>query len=361
MAEVHRLRGENTEAIERFREAMAAVRDIVPRRPEMTSARVKLAAMNIRLGETELARTALETMLDKAPHTPAAIVLLAELDIREGHYPDAIQALAELAHRPPLLAVFDLLGQAYAGERRYEEATATFRSFAEAAPENRRAHYLLRTSLAAEGKGREAKQLGRAETALYEAVELQPDLNAAYAQLAGLLVTSDRADEAIATIERSLEENPDNVSIMMLKGMVQQVSDQVDAAQDTYEKVLDLHPRMAPAANNLAYIYRDQEGMLDRALELAEIARAEAPDSPDIADTLGWVAYKRGDYERALGLIKEAAISRPDNAEILYHLGLAHYRQQEFRECVEAFNMAIELDPDSPLAEHARTILLELE
>ena len=192
-------------------------------------------------------------------------------------------------------------------------------------------------------------------------MELQPDLNAAYAQLAGLLVTSDRADEAIATIERSLEENPDNVSIMMLKGMVQQVSDQVSAAQDTYEKVLGLHPRMAPAANNLAYIYRDQEGMLDRALELAEIARAEAPDSPDIADTLGWVAYKRGDYERALGLIKEAAISRPDNAEILYHLGLAHYRQQEFRECVEAFNMAIELDPDSPLAEHARTILLELE
>ena len=423
MANLHRVSGENTQAAERFREAIAVVQDIVQRRPDMTSAQLRLAQMHTRLGETEQARTALLTILERAPNSSAAFILLAELDVRTGRYPDAIPALEDLARRQLSVAVADLLGQAYYGERRYQESTAAFRSFAEAAPDNSRAHFLLGRSLVAEGKGRQArkslreslrldpayieplammarldvrqgrfgraldrvqrqmkeidptgshhfllaqlyvasKQLDYAETALLKAVELQPDLNAAYAQLASIFVASNRADEALVSLQRSLEQDPENVSIMMLKGLVQQVSNQVPAAQDTYEELLGVRPRFAPAANNLAYIYQDQEGMLEKAFELAEIARAEAPDNPDIADTLGWILYKRGNYDRAVGLIKEAAVARPNSAEIFYHLGLAHYRQQEFQECAEAFKKAIELDPNSPFAEEAGTILLELK
>ena len=206
-----------------------------------------------------------------------------------------------------------------------------------------------------------SKQPDEAETALFKAVELQPDLNAAYAQLTNMLVASNRADEALVSLQRRLEHDPENVTIMMLKAMVQHRSNEVGTAQETYEKILGVNPRFAPAANNLAYIYQEQEGMLERAFELAEIARAEAPDNPDIADTLGWILYKSGNYERAAGLIKEAAVARPDIADILYHLGFALYRQQEIQECAEAFNKAIELDLDSPLAEEAGAILLELK
>ena len=131
-------------------------------------------------------------------------------------------------------------------------------------------------------------------------------------------------------------------------------------AQSTYEELLGVNPRFAPAANNLAYIYQEQEGMLEKALELAEIARGEAPDNPDIADTLGWILYKRGTYQRALGLVKEAAAARPDNAEIHFHVGFVHYRLGEFQDTAEAFSRALELDPNFPLAEEAQTILLEL-
>ncbi len=206
-----------------------------------------------------------------------------------------------------------------------------------------------------------SKRLDQAETALLKTVELQPDLNAAYAQLTTMFVASNRAGEALESLQRTLKHDPKNVSIMMLKGMVQQVSNQVGAARDTYETLLGVRPRFAPAANNLAYLYQEEEGMLERAFELAEIARTEAPDNPDIADTLGWIIYKRGNYERALELIKEAAAARPGSGEILYHLGLAHYRQREFQESAEAFHKAIELDPDSSLAEEANAILLELK
>ena len=180
-----------------------------------------------------------------------------------------------------------------------------------------------------------SKQPDEAETALFKAVELQPDLNAAYAQLTNMLVASNRADEALVSLQRRLEHDPENVTIMMLKAMVQHRSNEVGTAQETYEKILGVNPRFAPAANNLAYIYQEQEGMLERAFELAEIARAEAPDNPDIADTLGWILYKSGNYERAAGLIKEAAVARPDIADILYYLGFALYRQQEIQECAE--------------------------
>lgn len=423
MANVHRLRGEYKEATERFREAIAVIQNIVQRRPEMTSAQLRLAQMHIRLGENKQARTKLQTIRELEPNSSAAALLLAELDIRSGRYPDAIPILEDFARRQPSSTVFELLGLGYSGEERHEEATAAFRSFAEAAPDNGRAHFLLGRSLVAEGKEREArtplaeslrldptyveplsllatvdaqwgrvgravdrvqrqmkavdptgghyfllarlyiasKELDRAETALFEAVKLQPDLYAAYARLTAMFVASNRADEALVSLQRRLENDPENIPILMLKGMVQQLSNQVGAARDTYETLLGVRPRFAPAANNLAYIYQEEEGMLERAFELAEIARTEAPDNPDIADTLGWILYKRGDYERALELILEAAVARPGSGEILYHLGLAHYRQREFQESGEAFNKAIELDPDSPLAEEANAILLEIK
>ena len=168
MANVHRLRGEQTEATERFREAIAVVQDIVQRRPEMISARLRLAQMHIRLGETEQARTALQTIRELAPNSSAAVILVAELDVRSGRYPDAISALQDLASRQPSSTVFDLLGQAYSGEQRHQEATAAFRTFAEAAPGNRRAHFLLGRSLVAEGKGKEAR------TPLQESLRLDP-------------------------------------------------------------------------------------------------------------------------------------------------------------------------------------------
>ena len=101
----------------------------------MTSARLRLVQMHIRLGETEQARTALQKIRELVPNSPAAIILLAELDVRSGHYTDAIAALQDLTRKQPSSAVFDLLGQAYGGEQRHEEATAAFRTFAEAAPD----------------------------------------------------------------------------------------------------------------------------------------------------------------------------------------------------------------------------------
>ena len=98
-----------------------------------------------------------------------------------------------------------------------------------------------------------------------------------------------------------------------------------DAARDAYEKVLDVNPNLALALNNLAALYSDNLGQLDKAYDLAKKAAAIAPNEPHVADTLGWIAFKKGDYADALPALQESAAKLPDSAEIQYHVGMAHY------------------------------------
>ena len=421
LGEVLLAKGETEQAQERFRETVAVLQDFVQRRPEQASAHFRLAQMHMRLGEATQAKGALRTVLNIAPNSPSAALLLAELEINTGAASEAIPLLEELIQRQPSGLAYELLGKAYVVDQSFSRSTQAFTKFVEIASDEPRAHHLLGASLSAEGKNAEAvshlneallldpayveplallasldarkqrlgaalnrvhsqiqkidatgrhhfllgqlyaasNQLDNAENAYHKAVEVDPSLNAAYAQLAGIYIRTNRTGQALAEMERGLEHNPENVPIIMLKGMIQHQIGEVASAQGTYEQLLTINDRFAPAANNLAYIYQDQ-GKLEEALALAEVARQEAPNNPDIADTLGWILYKRGTYDRAVGLLKEAAAGRPENAEIWFHLGFCHNKLGEFNDTARAFRKAIELQPESPLAAEAQAILDEL-
>ena len=85
---------------------------------------------------------------------------------------------------------------------------------------------------------------------------------------------------------------------------------------------------MAEAKNNLAYLYADSGENLDRALDLAQEAKALLPNNPSVADTLGWVLFKRGVHSAAISYLKEAeAATRPSDASlgvVRHHLAQAY-------------------------------------
>jgi len=109
-------------------------------------------------------------------------------------------------------------------------------------------------------------------------------------------------------------------------------------AREHYEKALELNPEFAPAANNLAWMIAEEEGGdLGEAMRLALIAKEQYPDDPYIADTLGWIHYKRKSYGLALTQFVQAASDLPDNPTVHYHLALAlkaNDRQDEARETI---------------------------
>ncbi len=91
------------------------------------------------------------------------------------------------------------------------------------------------------------------------------------------------------------------------------------------------------AQNNLAVLYTEHFGELDKAYELAQSARALRPEDPAIADTLGWILYKKGNYQEALPMLEDAASKLPDNPEIQFHLGMARYMMGKTDEARQAF------------------------
>jgi len=203
-------------------------------------------------------------------------------------------------------------------------------------PEQPGLHYLLGTIYADQEKDVEA------EAALRKEIEIEPRQEGSYLALAQLLYKKKRLDQALKEVEEVLEVNPDLQSALMMAGMFyEQLKDNV-AALDRYERILKLNPNFVGAANNAAYLFGETPGKLDRAFELAKHARKLKPDDPFIADTLGWIAYKHGDYVWALTLIQEAAEAFPEHPEIQYHLAATHLALGDEEESAKALATALE-------------------
>jgi Flp pilus assembly protein TadD len=160
--------------------------------------------------------------------------------------------------------------------------------------------------------------------------------------------------------EEALRLDPRNVELYVLIGGLHEQQGNAELARSYYDRALRINPNYGPAANNLAYSFADRGENLGRALELARVARAQMPANPAVADTLGWVHYKRGEYREALPFLQEAASKDPKNPVIRYHLGMTYYRLGERASALRELVAALGLRQDFPGAEEARRVVEEL-
>ena len=107
------------------------------------------------------------------------------------------------------------------------------------------------------------------------------------------------------------------------------------------------------AANNLAYLYAEANENLDRALILAQTAVEQAPDNPDVRDTLGWVYYQKQLPDLALRAFEDSIAKNPNNPIYHYHLGLASAKQGNLARARQSYQAALKLRPDYPDAQQA--------
>ena len=134
----------------------------------------------------------------------------------------------------------------------------------------------------------------RAEGLLKTAIETDPASLEAYGLLGQLYTSQNRLDAARETFEEVVKRRPEDVSAHTLVALIDEMQGNTAAARQRYEHIVRIDPNAAVACNNLAYIYAEHGGNLDVALQLAQRARQKLPDAPQIADTLGWVYYRKG-------------------------------------------------------------------
>jgi Flp pilus assembly protein TadD len=154
-----------------------------------------------------------------------------------------------------------------------------------------------------------------------------------------------------------VQRQPKLVGPQTALGILLQLQNRQDDARARYEKVLQLDPRAPVAANNLAWIYAEQGANLDVALQLAQTAKAQLPDLPEVNDTLGWVYQKKGMASLAIPPLQQSIAKAPNNPTYHYHLGVAYASTGDKARARQSLERALALNPSAEESAQAKKAL----
>jgi tetratricopeptide (TPR) repeat protein len=260
------------------------------------------------------ARTNLERALALLPDNPDVIASLASIDLRQGRGEDSLARVSAASRAAPKdAALARLQGDLELALGKPEAAEASYR----------------------------------------RAVDADPNGLESYGKLAGLYTRLGRANEVIRTYEAALAKNPKSGELHLVLGTLNEAQGRVDDAIVHYEKAIELNPDLAAAKNNLAYWLAERGTDLDRALDLAQEAKAVLAKNPRTnpasADTLGWVFYKKNLPDAAVNYLREAVggfdpsypQDRATRPQVRHHLALALVAVGEKQEAASEWKLAL--------------------
>jgi tetratricopeptide (TPR) repeat protein len=196
------------------------------------------------------------------------------------------------------------------------------------------------------------------EKALKKTVEADPHSLEAYSMLGRMYYQQGRLDLARTELEKFVATAPASVPGNTMLGTILDLQGNKQDAKKRYQTAMQIDPRAAVAANNLAWIDANAEGgNLDLALQLAQTAKAQLPNQHEIDDTLGWIYYKKGLASRAVEALENSTLKQPRNAMYAYHLGLAYQKNGDTAKAKTELERALRLKPDFEGAADAKKIL----
>jgi cellulose synthase operon protein C len=360
-------------------------------RPDLTDAERALAALEIRRGDLDALTTTAQQIITNVPYSPDGYVWRALAEMNRKRYGDAEQDLRKAQEFAPQSAVpwvqtgnlRQIQGQygeaiksyqqaldkdptstdalqgmmnTYLAEKQPDQAVAAAQTQIAKSPSNGGFYDLLGTALF------QKKDLSGADAAFRKAVELDKTNSDALLKLGQVQAAEGSVDQALATYQQSIKDHPRDIALYILAGEMYASQNKWDQAKDMYQKALAIQSDNPLASNNLAYVILQQSGNIDVALAMAQTARRGMPDSPNVADTLGWAYYQKGVYQSAIEMFQEALRlneknGAPDDPTVHFHLGLAYQRTKQPLQARQQLERALKLDPNNP---DARKALSEL-
>jgi len=301
--------------------ALAAYRQLAADDPEDPQAVLFAGMVALHQDKKEEARRDFDRALALAPDSPLALVQRVDLDLDEKLPAAALQRVqGRIAKSPARADLYVLLGTVFLAEHAWDQAEAACR----------------------------------------KAIALQPGPPPPYLLLAELYSRTGRDPQALADLRELIARDPGEKQALMLMGTIQERDGDHGPARATYEKLLALDPNFSPALNNLAYLYAENSGELDKAFDLAQRARKLLPGDPRVADTLGWILYKEHRYAWALTLLRESSDNLPADAQVEFHLGMACAMVGDEGAARLALQRALQLDAGFPGSSEARQDLAVL-
>jgi tetratricopeptide (TPR) repeat protein len=321
--------------------AVLAAEEAVRSAPGSLEARLALIRAWIARKDYAFAEPEMAMVKKAAPSIAAVHALDGTLNLQAANYAAARAAFVRAlqADRGSLDAIegltwLDERQNALAGaRRRLEEALAV-------APREERLLYLAARIAAADGDAKAAEAL------LRRTLEVEPLQVDAYSLLGKVLGDQGRLQSARLEFNQAAAKDARDLASVMMAALLAHALGDIDDALARYAKVLEIEPRAALAANNLAWLYADARQNLDLAQQLAETASRQWPSNAGMRDTLGWVYYQRQLASPAVRNFERAVALDPKTALYHYHLGLAHRLSGDAERSRQSLQTALQLEPN---------------
>lgn len=300
------------------RSATETFKKLVATRPDAPLAYYQLATAQIRANDTSAAAQNLSKALQIKPDFVDAAILLAGLEAQAKRYPEALKLAKQVQSvQPESPAGLILEGDILMAQQRHADAAKTYEK--------------------ALAKGKTGPIVVKLHTAQTRA---------------------GNAKEADANLQRWLKDQPDDIVALQYAASENSRKGQKKAAIQQYQQVLQKDGKNQTALNNLAVLYQ-QEGD-PRALQTAEAAYKLNPDSPVIADTLGWILVEQGKTARGIELLKSALAREPKNPEIRYHLAAARAKSGDKANARKELEALLATGQAFPQRDAAQALLKQL-
>jgi putative PEP-CTERM system TPR-repeat lipoprotein len=366
----------------RHEEALALYDRVIKVAPKSPVPRLALANYLVNRGKLVEAQAAVAETLKVVPDDPDAIALQGHIQLLAGRVADAVRTFRILANRKSASAsAYDQLAGALYVARDFAGAEQAAQKAISLEPRSLETHLALAQLQVTIGK-REAALAGANS---FVSMTPGPDADLV---LADTLLRMKRVSDARALLEKSLAAKSDNRIALRLSEILVQLGDRAKtkkffedwihknpmdieirnrqaawlmgsgdsgAARAAYEVLLKLNPDNPIALNNLGALLQKDDP--PRALALATLAARIAPASPQIADTLGWIRYLRGDQQGALAMLQRAHDLQSANPAISYHFAVVLRASGKLSEARSLLQTTLAGNPQFNGADEARQAL----
>lgn len=304
-----------------------------------TQSQLLLARILYQEGQTEEARHKLNAFLRQQPDHPLANRLMAAIQMKLNETEQAIQRLEGLEDKDA--SAMAMLGNMYAQTGQVEMGQSALEDALELNPDDP----AVQTQLALYKLNAGDVQTSIAEL---EAVNRKfPEYAPAYISLVMTHVKAEQSKKAIQVAESFVANNPDKPQSYNMLGFAYQAVDNTETARRNYNKALELDPEYIPALTNLARL-ESQLGNTEAVNNHYQKIHELDENNLGALLYLARRAADNGNQKKTLALLQQASEAHPEAVEPRIYLGRYHLAKQEYTALEEVVSPAYKLAPDNP-------------
>ena len=237
-----------------------------------------------------------------------------------------------------------LLGQLAQMQHHDDEALGWYEQVADEDPHAFDAD--LRSALILYTQGKKAQSHQMLEQLQLDYLDQPAQLQQAWQADAELYVRDKDYTKAETAFSRALQVVPNDPALLYGRGLTYAEAGQIDLAVKDFQRLLKIKPGDVDASNALGYTLADANRDLAEAERLIQVARKAKPDDPAIADSWGWLQYRKGELAQAAQTLRSAWSARKD-ADVGLHLGEVLWVQGDKQKAQQVFDEVRKLDPNS--------------